>query len=200
MTYVEFLKKYWQYIAMAVLLVVGLFVGHSMAPKPTVQIQEKVVEKEVKVTDEQAMRAEVDRRVAEIQKEMDRHTTKVVVVRKDGTRVEKTTTDTHATSQEVKTEVKTVVQTVTKTEYVDRVVEKQVEVKVENPRPDWIFGVQAGANVNSLTSLPNLHVAVEADRRIVGPFYLGLSAGPMLKLPGGSPTSVEVDLNLKATW
>jgi len=200
MTYIEFLKKYWKYLAMMALLLIGLFVGRYSAPKPSVQIQEKVVTQVQKVVDEQMVQAEVDKRVAEFQKNFKTHTVTVVVTKPNGTKLQKTTTDVQDIEKSKTQEQKVVTQVVTKTEYVDRIVEKQVDVKVESPRPDWLLGVQVGGNVSGITSLPDLHVAAEVDRRIFGPFYLGLSAGPMLRLPGGSPRSVEVDLNLKATW
>lgn len=196
----DFMKKYWYIPTMLVMMVACFAFGWYSVPKPEVKIQEKIVTqtvtKEVRVVDEQLVEQEVSKRVAEFEKTLKTHTVTVVVTKKDGTKVEKTTQDTDSDTKsktetdQTKQQVITVhdVQTVT----VEKQVIKEVKVEVKSPQPAWMVGIEAGTTVESLKGLPPLYLGLSASHRFIGPIFLGASAGVTLDPATGKPRGVGV--------
>ena len=103
-------------------------------------------------------------------------------------REEHTTTRPDGTVEVVKTEDINVTKVVTEnnTQYVDRIVEKEV-VKYEDrivekvklvtmKKPDWMIGAMVGydfKNLDATKFVSGLHYGAHAERRILGPVFLG---------------------------
>ena len=177
-------KEHWVTIVVVVLLVLAAaYAGHKLSPGA-----ERVVEKEHVVTKTQV---EYRDRVVEkvVQKvvyvrQVQKHvkTTTVDVKKPDGTVEHKvevtdlshTETSNTADKVEVRTEIK----------YVDRIVEKTVDKLkiVEAYKPQWRLGAGAaydvmfalGRGTRGVPGMDGFAVQVEADRRILGPFWLGI--------------------------
>ncbi|GAC1667244.1 MAG: hypothetical protein NVS9B9_27670 [Ktedonobacteraceae bacterium] len=106
-------------------------------------------------------------------KNVDTHT--VITKHKDGSIT--IVKDTHAHQDEHKVEHQVEIK------YVDRIVEKKVEmwkektIKIDN-RLDWRVGLLAGTNMGDILrgqlDLKSLSYGLEIDRRILGPFSLGI--------------------------
>ena len=182
-------------ITAVICLAVGGGLGWSMKPN-VVSVQEKVVEKEVAVKDER-----IDQLLTQISQmnkdyqemknselNVKTHTVVVENTNVDGSKTKTTTSDksldqkTTETKHEVEVKVVTVEKqvVVTQTETVVKEVEK--EKIVTAAKPDWKLGLMVGA----APQVPNvvdtaILVGVEADRRIVGPVFLGAW------VMGGSP-------------
>jgi len=127
--------------------------------------QDRVVIKEVKVKD----------------KDTDKHTETTTTKKPDGTVVTTTKTDTHV-DEHTDTKKDT---TEEKTKVVEKVVEKTVEKTklVESKKMDWIVHGGLGVSVPVLLGqgtqqgVPGLKgavIQVGVDRRVVGPFYIGV--------------------------
>lgn len=187
----NFGRSYWKWIVAVVvvlLLLLGAY-GSGRYVQPA-----KVVEKEKIVT-------KVDVQVKEKIVYQDRIVEKKVLVKVyakaqhrevtttkavDGSVVTKVVEDTKVDTNTKATDNKAE----TKVEYVDRVVEKVVTQVVEKEKlvlagkPDWRLGVLVGVDVYTalgqhLQPIPQLGpvtIGVEAERRIAGPFSLGIWA------------------------
>lgn len=182
-----YLKKVLPYL---VVLAIGVAIGWEMKPDQY-KVEEKIVEKdkivEKMVIDEALVKAEVDKRVKEIQSKMKVRVVTVWAEKPDGT---KTTTKTEEAETETKTkedETKTTNTTETKKEVVEKVVYRDVEtVKVITPvEPQWMVGLAVGfaPRFDNLGNSP-LMLQVQARRHILGPFWLGL------QVQAGSPVTV----------
>lgn len=165
--------------ALLCLLVFGLGYGTSFYAHPA-----KVVEKEKIVTQVQTKVEYKDRVVTQkvyVQAEKKKtHSTTTTVKNKDGSSTTTTTTDTstdetasnHQTTDEQKQQVVTKVET--------QIVEKEKLVLRE---PDWRvyagvgyqFATLGGAPQTGISGMNGVVVQVGADRRIVGPVFVGLS-------------------------
>jgi hypothetical protein len=170
------LKAHWPLIAVAVVCLLG-GIGIGWGVKPAVVETHEVtntVTVEKKVVDQQAVEAEVERRVKEITATLDTHTEKTVVTTKDGTKTEKTVTDTHAKDETKDTtdKTQTKVVTVVKEVQVDHTV--TVEKTVKPVLAQWHVGVLVGVapRFDAPTTTP-IMVGLEAERRIVGPVFAG---------------------------
>lgn len=162
-------------------LAIGLGLGWKLKPD-VVQVKETTVTVEKKVVDETLVQQEVDQRVKEIEATKATHVVTVVVTKKDGTKVEKTTTDVKTDTKSTDTQVKTVekVVTVEKIVTVDKVVEKTITPVLK----DWRVGILIGfaPRFDNFASSP-IMVGLEVDRRIFGPVSIDLW------LMGGSPVT-----------
>lgn len=207
--YLDFIKKHWRLTAEVVGALACIMVGFYLVPKPDVTVKEKIVTqvqvKEVKVVDTQLVEQEVTRRVAEFEKTLNTHTVTVVVTRKDGSKVEKTTQDTSSDTKskvddsQLKQQVVTVhdVQTVE----VEKVVTKEVQVEVKSPQPNWAIGVSANLSLvpKQGTWVPQpgvIYVGPEVSRRIIGPFFLGVNVAVGLNPAGGGVEGGQVGLRV----
>ena len=126
--------------------------------------------------DEKKMEEEVTKRVADIKKEMDKHQVVVTVIKPDGTKTTTSTTDTHATSETVRTEVKYVDRIVERvvTQTVDRVVETKVLVEPELKR--WRVGLLAGVRPSLIPpDIQPIALGAEGEMRIAKtPLWVGV--------------------------
>lgn len=194
--FLDFLKKHWKVVLVLLALVLlpfgGFVYGRYTAPKPEVKIMTLHDEKIVKVVDEKLVEQEVSRRVAEIEKTLNTHKVVVVVTKKDGTKVEKTTVDTQSKETSKTEEVKTVEKVVTKTVDVYHVIHDVQKVEIKTPQPAWLVGVEAGTTIESLKGLPPLYVGLTASHRFIGPVFLGASAGVTLDVMTGKPKGAAV--------
>lgn len=148
---------------------VGAYFGTKLAPnkiieREAIKEQEKVVQKEAEKSVEEI---KIDSKQEKVVKKI-----KVQIEKPDGTKIQIEKED----STENKQEAKEVVKYVEKEVVVERekIVEKKSERIVDN-RASWMFGAKIG--LDSLTpTAQNYIVGVEADRRILGPFWLGVWA------------------------
>lgn len=167
---------------LAVLALCGLSygLGKSQAEE-RVEIQEKIVEKEVI----QARLVYRDREESKIDEKKDtkKDVRRVVteVTKPDGT-VEKKTEE-HAVDEthEARVEEKIVEKVVKEQVFVDRVVEVEKKVEVEKSMPDWRFGLTVGAAPLTMfdageLKLEDVIVGAQLQRRIVGPVSANLFA------------------------
>ena len=175
--------KHWAYIVLAVVLVGGggYATGRYLTPPNTITT-EKIHEtvKTVVVTQTQVQVQKVY--IHDVQKDQKLHQTVVETTKPDGTKTKTTTID-NDTATKTHDDDKT---QETKTVYVDRVVEKLVDKFVEKKvltQPGWRVGAGVGISVpvlimgQSQVGIPGLKgtvIQVEADRRVVGPFFIGL--------------------------
>ncbi len=171
-------KKVGPFVA---ILLLGVGLGWSLKPTQVrTETHETVVEK--KVVDEQLVQQEVEKRVKEITANMEVKVVTVVVTKPDGTKVEKTTSDT--TSKTTTTETKVV--TVEKIVTVEKVVTRDVVVDklVEPVLPRWHAGLLVGTapRFDAPAQTPLL-VGLEVEHRFIGPTFLGVWA------MAGSPVS-----------
>lgn len=132
---------------------VGFAIGR--ASKPT-RIQERLVEDTAARERVKELSQQVENLKKNVRVEI------VEVVRPDGTKEKKTTTDVKI--DKTTTGVKTVT--------VDREVEKRVEIDrlVDRSRPDWRVGPMIGFDVRTGT----LGYGGQIERRIAGPFSIGV--------------------------
>jgi hypothetical protein len=171
-------NKYAQLVLVGLVLAGGgYFVGRYAQPAKTITKEKTVtVEKERVVFQDRIVIKEVKVK----DKKQNRHVETITEKKPDGTVITKTVSDT-------KTDTKTNTNTDTtedKTKTVERVVEKVVEKTkvVEAKKNDWIIHGGVGVSIPTLMGsdqqgIPGLKGAViqlGIDRRVVGPFYLGL--------------------------
>lgn len=156
----DFVLKHWRIFAVVILLA-GAFIGGRYTAQGRVQYveKEKIVEKQIIV-------AGKDTRTIEYR---DRIITRVVVKKPDGTVTETTVDKDAGHSDKNEHETKTVT--------IEKIVEREKIVKVGPP--DWRVGILVGATATKWDKLPTLGtpylaVGVEVDRRIIGPFSLGV--------------------------
>lgn len=171
-------------------LVVGIAIGWGVKPGVVkVEEKEKIVEK--KVVDEKLVQAEVDRRVKEIESHMETKVVTVWVEKPDGSKTKTETKETKTDTKEKETEVKTVekIVTVEKVVTVDKIVEK----KIEPVLPQWMVGIGVGVapRFDNPASTP-IMLAVDARRRILGPFFLGLQVQAGSPVTGFNVTNAAV--------
>ena len=184
----------WSKLWMPVLGLVLLF-GAFATGRYTAPFEERIVEKEkrIEVIKEQTQitqQIDIDELMKRVQKTAQRKNvrrTRVVIEKPDGTKVIKETeTDRTETDSETKTETETEI-----TEKEDRIVIKEV-VKIEERvkivekklRLDWGASVDVGYYLPTLWGeglqrnlLPgDMIVGVSIDRKILGPFSLGIWA------------------------
>lgn len=171
-TWKQYLLKAMPYLAM---LVIGVGIGWWAKPD-VVRIEEKIktieIEKQVVVTQEK-VRVEVVK-VKDVQVVERWHREKTEEKRPDGTVITKEVEDRNIDSKMVEKEnnVQVKVVEVEKQVIVER--EKQVERKIEPVLPQWHLGVLAGVAPRfDVPTETSAIVGVEAERRIVGPIWLG---------------------------
>lgn len=169
-----------------VLAIAGAFVGGKYSTPASVKEVIKTVEVEKVVEVEKEVIKVVDRIVYVQKQNNDVRTETTTKVAPDGSSttttvvVDKTKTDT-ASSRETDT-----VAVKEKIVYVDR--EKVVESTkiVTNSKPQWKLSLRAeGGALLAQPIVPIVSLGVQAERRIVGPFFMGLS--------------VSVDMGVNAT-
>ena len=134
----EFLLSNGKYVLVVALILLAALLGRYTAPRPRVEIQEKLVEKTVSVVDEKLVEQEVQKRVHDIEIKMARHTVKETVKTPDGTVKTTETTDVKTDTHERDVVIQYVDRVVEKqvTQYVDRVVEKIV--LIEPAQKQWL--------------------------------------------------------------
>lgn len=189
-------KVLWLVLGGVLLFVAGAFVGHSMVPPKTL-VTEKL--KEVQV-DKVVVQTKTDVKIVKIhdsQQDQKIHRTIVEGINPPGCRSKTTTEDIN---------VDTVVHDNThdvEVRYVDKVVEKWQDRIVEKEKlvlnqPNWSVYAGLGLDIASVLGqgqhgIPGMNgIVVQAgvDRRIIGPFYIGIFGN----------TEGVVGLNLRATW
>ena len=177
--------KKWFLIVLAVLLLFGggYATGRWAQPPNVVTVEkEHVVVQEKIVTQTQVQVKTVY--IHDKQQEKKTHTTITVVIKPDGTKTttstedDDTNTNTHdGTNTEASKNTEQ-----TQTKYVDRVIEKTVTITT--PKPQWRVAAGVGLAIpyfigQGSPGVPGLSGAVinvELDRRIIGPFFMGLQA------------------------
>lgn len=206
MTFKETLSKYKYYIiaVVVVLLLVGAYsAGRYGGP-------EKIVEKEKLVTVEKIVTVEVEK-IVTVEKKVyikaqknDVKTEVIVIERPDGTTetktviVDRTTTDTASSQETNKVEIRE------KIVYVDRekIVEK--EKLVENAKPQWKLGVRVEGGAMILKPIqPIIGIGLTAERRIIGPFFMGIAVSTDLGVNATGftgPYSVKGGITLGAEF
>lgn len=195
MTKIEFIKKYWQYLAMVVLLVVGFVAGANLNPQPE-RVVEKVrieqVEKQVVVVQEK-VRVEIvkvkDTQVVERwhREKTETKTPDGAVVTKE---VEDKNIDTLVKEKENNVEVRVV-----EVEKQVVVIQKQETEKIIDNQKRFRVGLLVGVHPDILP-VPKINsyaVGGELDVRIIGPVWIGAwgmgtTAGQAL---GGLAAGVE---------
>lgn len=193
------IKSQWPLLAVAVVcLLAGIGIGWGC--KPAV-VETKEVTKDVivekKVVDEEAVQTEVEKRVKEITAQMDSHQVVVVVTKPDGSKTETTTTDTHSkndtkdTTDQTKTQIVTVVKEV----QVDHTV--TVEKTVTPVLAQWHVSILAGVAPRfDAPSTTPIMIGVEAERRIVGPVFVGAWVMAGSPVTGFNVTNAAVGLKV----
>lgn len=200
---VDSLKKYWPLL---LVLLIGIGLGYGIAPTKvktvtTTQTITQTVEK--KVVDEDAVQAEVDRRVQAIQADMQKHVVQVIITKKDGTKVEKTTTDTVASTKTTTETDKTAVAETDKTVTDNKDTESKTMTKtVTTPiLPQWKVDVLVGLapRFNDFASSP-LMVQVQASRRLAGPLFVTAAVQAGSPVTGFTVTNAAVMVGLGAEF
>lgn len=175
-------KKNWILLSIVAAIIIGVYAtARYLQPARVVEKTKEVVKVEYKEKIEYRDKVKIQK-VTEVQKANDKHTETTTIKKPDGTETTHTivneTSHTEAKTNETKVEVK----------YVDRVVEKQIEKVIEKEKiieakkNDWMVGVQVGYDIyGALDDTPQLipqmnrvSIGVDIERRIVGPFYLGV--------------------------
>ena len=170
----------WLLPVTVLLLILGAFgAGRLSAPSKVVEV-EKIVEK---VVEKVVVQEKVVEKIVYKEAKREKTRTETTTTKSpDGTETTRTTeetethTDTHVDSD--KTNEKIVI--------VEKEVEKIVEKEklIESKKPGWRIGAGVGVSVPSLLGhqqlgVPGLQgavIQVEADRRVVGPFWMGVFA------------------------
>lgn len=174
-----FVKKNWLAILIAVVMFAGgvALTKGFMKPEVIEKIKTETVVKEVTV--EKKVYVKQKDSTTDVSKDIHKETTTTKYP--DGTEVKHEVVDSDINKHKVETQIV----------YKDRIVEKQVEVekKVEvikevKVQRDWRVGVDIGTNIpNFSMSKPfiglgnegNFTVGVKAERRVVGPVWVGAS-------------------------
>lgn len=169
------LKEHGPKILLFVLvLVAGIGIGWYVKPD-VVKVEEKTKIVETKVLDEVLMEQEIAKRVKEIESHMEVKVVTKWVVKPDGTKETTETKETKTDTKEKETEDKSkeTVKIVKEIEYKDKIVEKTVTPVLAQ----WHVGALVGVapRFDSPATTP-IMVGVEAERRIVGPVFLGVWA------------------------
>ncbi len=171
-TALQFLKTHYKKVLFVVLPVAAFVAGRYFVPVPErVVTQERIVERVV--IKEVIKEVEKIVRVKDTTDKTKIHTETTKTTNPDGTVIEKTVTDTGVDKTEHEKEEKIVIKEVIKEVFKDRIVEKIVTV---DNRRDWRAGVLVGISPNLLPapSVNSILVGGEIDRRIVGPFSVGV--------------------------
>ncbi len=172
-------RSRWPWVLAVVVLLVGAFATGRYTVQATVVEKEKVVTVEVEkvVTVEKV----VEKKIYVYVEKKDTHTETVETKQPDGTVITKTVTDTKtdttASSVETKVDDKAVTTTSTETKVDDK-------SKTTTAKAEWRLRVDAGAGARFGTGqlIPILVLGVGAERRIVGPFWMGVWAQTTLNL------------------
>lgn len=166
-------------LAIMLLIVFILGAGTSFYLKPAQVIEkEKIVEK-IKVQTQYQDKIVEKKVYVAVEKKHETATT-TTNTHPDGTSTTTTTTTTDTNTGVNETTDTTETHALTVTKYVDRIVEKEKQVLRQ---PDWRVSVGVGYAFAGLASqpeigLPSMHgvvVQAGADRRILGPVFLGVS-------------------------
>lgn len=173
-------------VVVLVLLVGAFATGrYTVAPKTVTLTKTETVEKIVTQTQIQY----VEKKIYVTKEQKDVQTTTTVVKAPDGTETTTTTTsdktkiDT-ASSQEASSQTVTV-------QYVDKLVEVE-KLKIVEARKDWHMSLSVGGGARFIGgTVPQVVFGFQAERRIVGPFFMGLrvdaAAGAQIAAPYVAP-------------
>lgn len=175
----EFVVEHkWWFIGAGVVLLLLLAFGSGFWAMPQkVLYKDKIVEKTV---EKLVFKDKIVEKVVYIQAKKEKKKTETTTTKKpDGTEVthtvEHTDTDTDTTVNKDKVVEKQV--------FVDRIVEKIVEKeKLVLNQPNWRVGAGVGVNIPYYLGQPEVGVPalrgaviqLEADRRVIGPFWIGI--------------------------
>lgn len=171
-------KKYLLPIGVVLLIGSVFYAGYATKPAEVIE-KEKVVEKLVEKIVER--KVEVEKIVYRQAKKENTKKETTTTKKPDGTEVTHTTEETNTDTDTNVTKEKVV--------YVDRIIEKMVEKVVEKEKIikakqiDWRVAAGAGVSIPVLLGEPQLGtpglkgvvIQAEVDRRIIGPFWLGIS-------------------------
>lgn len=168
----EFLKKTWVQICLAALvaLLAGYLVGRGQAPKPTIEVRERLVEK--KIVDQVAIDVAVEAARAEWSKNIKEKVVVRIITKPSGEKTEETVRETE-TAETSKTETVTIVEKiVTKKE----IIEKQVlvETKITPYTPKWSLGLQVHKELPGVLSskvTDNVDYSASAGAKIIGSLW-----------------------------
>ena len=176
--------------AQLVVLATAFAFGRYTLPAKVVEklVTQEVI-KEVVKTEIQV----VEKKVYVKAQQNDVQTKIVYVERPDGTKetttviVDKTKTDEASSQATTSTEVKVVEK--------EKLVYVEKEKLVENAKPQWHLGVRAGAGAAidpTALTVPLMSFGIQAERRIVGPVWLGLWTDVQLRMltPQAPPYNV----------
>jgi len=169
-----------------VCLLLGLGTGISLTPTPPTKIEEKIVYQDkikiVEVVKWQTLTKTEEKIVYVKNEARDKHRETTKVISPDGTITIKKTEDDKTKLTSSNTSEKIV--EIEKVVYKDRVVEGETklikETKVEVRQPEWMLYGMVGTRPLDMTlsSTPPyispLVIGVGVDKRIVGPFWLGI--------------------------
>lgn len=183
-----------------VVLVGGAFAtGRYTAPESVREV-ERVVVQEVEV--EKVVIKEVEKKIYVQQQNNNVRTETVVVAHPDGTTETRTVTEDRTTTSTASTQESERSEERERVVYVDKVVEK--EKVVESAKPQWALGAQVEGGVLFLKPIqPIVGIGVTAERRIIGPFFMGLSVRTTLGVNATGftgPYGVQGGLTVRAEF
>ncbi len=188
-------NRRWLVIVGVVLALAASF-GAGRYTTPT-----KIVEKEkiVTVTVEKVVTVDhvVEQKVYVEVEKAQTHKETVEVKAPDGTITTKIVEDTKVDTQKTDTDTKVADKTVTDDVQKVNVVEK--EKTTTNAKPDWHLRVDVGAGARFVGQLtPTLMLGVGAERRILGPVFMGLWVNTTLNLlaPQTPPYGINAGLSV----
>ena len=196
----EWFKKQGVWLVVLVVLVGAAFIVGRYTVKADVIVTEKVVvqtKTEVQIVE---VEKKIIERVVDSQYSKNVHKERTEESRPDGTKLVKEVTDigVEKTIKDVRVEFVDRTTTVEKTVEVEKIVEKEKIVK--GHQPDWTVSVKLGTEFLHMKVEPTapwlnpLIIGVGVDRRILGPFKMGLWADTDAKfsrLGGGLSVSGE---------
>ncbi len=169
-------KYKWLFAVLGFLAAVAgsFLLGRYTGPTKTViKVETQIVEKEVIKVETQY----VDKIVYVKTEARDVHTQVVVVKQPDGTETTTTVVDDKTKTNEASTQQTTMASS---TQVIDDKSTTEVTSKtIESVRPDWHMALRVGGGL-TLPLQPLLSAGLSAERRIVGPFWVGLWADVQL--------------------
>lgn len=187
------LSKIWEFLKnnkiLIVPLVLGGIIGACLFPIKNTVVETKEVVKEVQVTttNTKELMAAIESLKVELQKSKDSqvdekyHKVITETTSKDGSKTKQTTIDKNIDSHVKETETKTEVQVVQVEKQVivtqTQTIQKEVTTeKIVKNQSEWRVGVLAGVSpqFSPTIQLNNWVVGGEVEKRLIGPFWLGI--------------------------
>ncbi len=168
----------WGFLLGPVGLACGIWIGSCNGPERVIE-KEKIVESKKTKEENKEKEVVVDKKEEKKDEVKIQWKERIVIVKPDGTRIEKESTKETDAKTEVKVETKIVEKE--KIVYKDVIVTKEVEKYKETiNRKNWDVSVKVGLGVTDFKLSPQapyltpVILGVGVDRRVVGPFKAGL--------------------------